>query len=155
MKNERDARDDHRVIKQLTTGLRVIKNLGISIMLIMFFFISGPIVEGSFFPVIKDMKSTYEYTLNGVMYFHVTANKRRDCRFIESRALVDKSTRDSNPPVQGTAWNTTPSTRVRSLGNQDMGIWAVVPEGDQVLLEVVYSCHPFWDTHQQVGVWEK
>lgn len=148
---------DHRVIKQLHNMLKLSRNLGVSLLVAIMFFVLGPIIEGQYFPVMTDVTGTYVSTSDNRMFFNMYANKIRSCTFIDIRALVDKDITDTKPPVKGAIWFASEDTgsRIRPKGYQDLGIWAVRPDGDRVIVEASWSCHPFWNTSQSLGVWDK
>lgn len=149
--------DTHRVVKQFHNMLKLSRNLGVSLLVVILVFILGPIIEGQYFPVMKDITGTYISTADDKMYFSMYADKIRACKFIDIRALVDKDISDGKPPVKGAIWfaGEDLGSRVRPVGYQDIGVWAVRPDGDRVIVEASWSCHPFWNTSQSLGVWDR
>lgn len=148
----------HRVSAQLHSLLRGIRNLGISTFMVIIIFVLGPILEGKYFPVVQDIIGTYKTSDDVKMYFSVYGNKLRgECKFIEVKTLIGRNTQDEVPPIKGTVWfvDAGQGPESRPTGFQDFGTWAFVPKGDRVIVSATWSCHPFWNTEQQLGIWER
>lgn len=127
----------------------------------MMFFITstlivGPYIEGKYFPITTDIRVTdlKTDTTSHMMTFHVYGNKVRDCSLLDIRTLV---TQGNNYPIKGAIWviDDGQGQRERAKGMQDMGIWAIQPEGDKVTIEGTYHCHPLWNTKVNIGEWHK
>lgn len=149
--------EHHRVSRQLHTLLKSIGVFLVSILTVCLIFLVGPIVEGTYFPVTTDMEAQYIDSKERKMYFSVQANMVRDCVLIDVKALVDKDLTDGKKPVKGAAWEAEHVVSPYRIvtGYQDMGVWAVIPEGDRVIVSAVWYCHRFWDTRQVLGRWDR
>jgi len=143
----------HRVVKQLHNLINSVIWVGGGILTLVMIFTLGPILEGKYFPVTKDIQATFIKNDGDKMLFSVYGNKVRDCVLLDARVLVDINKHDNKPPVKGIIWpiddGQGPSRR--ALGFQDLGIWAVVPIGDTATISAAYSCHPLWDTRVNLG----
>lgn len=154
MRNNLDN-STHRVQSQLHRLLRLCINTGLLLVLIIFIFLLGPVMETKHFPVMDNVTGKFLTSVDGKMFFSMYGNKIRACTFQEIRALVDKKLDDGLPPVKGFMWyaDEDASGKTRPVGYQDLGVWAIRPQGEQVTVEVSWRCHPFWNTTQTLGVW--
>lgn len=148
--------ETHRVSKQLHSILKICSNVGFSTLMLVLILILGPIMEGQYFPVVRHMSATFVKSENGKMYFDVVGEKLRACKFIEIRAVVDKSISDPTPPVKAFVQfkETSEGPLTRPVGFQSFGMWEIVPTGDRAILQGSWSCHRLWDTNQSIGEFE-
>lgn len=150
MTNEAKA---HRTVKQLNTFVHSIIWTGSAMLTLVMLLVLGPIYEGQHYPVTTNIRATFLKTDGDKMLFQVTGNKVRDCVLLDARVLVDIKVGDNKPPIKGIIWPQEDGegpTR-RALGEQDLGIWAILPVGEQAHITATYSCHPLWETRVSLG----
>lgn len=145
--------DTHRVISQLHALISGIIWMGGALLTLVMVFTLGPILEGKYFPVTKDIQAEFIKNDGDKMLFHVYGDKVRDCVLLDARVLVDRKVNDNHPPIKGIIWPVDDGIGParRALGQQDLGVWAVVPIGEAATISASYSCHPLWDTRVSMG----
>ena len=150
MTNEAKA---HRTISQLHAFVHGIIWMGSALLTLVMVFTLGPIYEGQHWPVTTNIKATFLRTEGEKMLFSVTGNKVRDCVLLDARVLVDIKVGDDKPPVKGIIWAQEDGEGPvrRALGEQDLGIWAVMPKGETATINATYSCHQLWETRVSLG----
>lgn len=150
MTNEARA---HRTLTQLHALVHGIIWMGSAALTLVMVFTLGPIYEGKHWPVTKNIEATFLKTEGDKMLFRVTGEKVRDCVLLDARVLVDVKSTDNKPPVKGIIWPQEDGDGPvrRALGFQDLGVWAIVPAGEQATISATYTCHPLWETRVSLG----
>lgn len=139
--------------------MRVMMVIGAFVLITALAAVTGPTVEGAYFPVVRNVKFELVNQDKDKITLSVTGVKIRSCRFIEVMVLVKKD----GQWVQGTvdfqnSFIPPPSPPrgplTRPIGEQHFGIWVIRPEGSEILFEVVHNCHPLWLTSTPLGIWQ-
>lgn len=146
----------HRVSKQANWFASVLGLIGLLLIVLPAIFIVGPHLEGKYMPVTTKIKYEMLDVQEGKMVIHVWGEKVRSCSLTDIKVLVDPDGPGPAVPKKGIIYPVDDGVgpRVRPLGYQDMGIWAIHPEGKAVIIYGTYHCHPFWETNVKIGEWE-
>lgn len=146
----------HRVSKQANWFANALALLGLLLILMPGMFIIGPHLEGKYFPVTVNLQYDLMQVEEGKMIIHVYGDKVRSCSLTDIKVLVDQDGKGPQLPKKGIIYPVDDGIgpRVRPLGHQDMGIWAIQPDGKMVSIYGTYRCHPFWETNVKIGEWE-
>lgn len=121
-------------------------------------FTLGPIYEGRFFPVVKNVQITLvEENLGiGMQSFTVVATKVRDCDVKSMKVLVGES-KDSILRRANFALKPEgePLTN-RAKGTQYYEGVVIGKVGNYVRIDTTHECHPLWNTiFSPWGEWER
>lgn len=146
----------HRVSKQANWFANALAIFGLLLILFPAAFILGPHLEGKYFPVSVKIKYEMVDVDEGKMIIHVWGEKVRNCSLTDIKVLVDQDGPGVQLPKKGVIYPIDDGVgpRVRPLGFQDMGIWAIQPDGKWVSIYGTYRCHPLWETNVKIGEWE-
>lgn len=130
--------------------------IGITLILVITLFIFGPIIEGKYFPVTKDVEVKLISQTKEKMLFSVIGTKVRNCQLLSARVLVYDSPED-DVGTKGAIYvvDDGQGDVVRALGKQNLGVWAILPPGNYLKVQTTYQCHSLWNTEVQLGEWKK
>ena len=139
-----------RVKKFLLTALKcaysIITRTIILLIAVFFTVMIGPIIEGKFFPVVKNAEYTLISKTERSTIIMVNGEKIRSCKFDSVSVLVNVN----GSYVKGQIHFIEDTTKVpvsRPKGAQSFGAWEITPgsTGD-IIVDVEHDCHSLWHT---------
>lgn len=110
-----------------------------ALLAILFFQLPG-IIEGKFFPVVKNFKLERITEINDGIEIYGSFTKERNCNFIELQAYFNGNKIEFSIREDG---------KLRKPGDQSFGPWFLPIKQEELSkssIYVVHQCHRFWET---------
>ena len=117
-------------------------------------FILIPIMEGKFYPVVKDIKDVSVQQIADGQIVMFNASKVRPCRFDEIVGLVKVNGYFEKAKVTYIeTYDPRAGRETRPIGSQVFGPWKVEPKGTEIILASRHTCNALWDAETQLIHW--
>jgi hypothetical protein len=122
-------------------------------MLVSIFALGGPFAETMLFPVVDRVE--FRPVLqdpDGALMLHVIGHKSRACDYADVSVLITRD--DETTALGNVVFQPRTGSKNRPVGQQDFGIWTIVPYGRAVQFDIHHDCHPLWTTTTRL-MWER